>query len=466
MPQPKDPPEPAERPAGEPAVAAPPLLDTAVSVATDTGTEPPKPVPEIVIQTLAAIGTGVGVIGFVIFCGAAVIFIRLDSVGLPATESVARVPREVLVATGAQLLAPAALLALGTVALIYAYNLGSQTLAARALRRIELELRTNAEDVHTKLAAVQEAKKDNEAAIAAAGEALQAAVADLTSATSEEARSAVQLRLDAARQAYDVLDTDRRALAERLAPLVSEQRKVDRAQADELHMREHNRNVRIVLLAVLLVAFAFALAILFFGPIDSKQLALVLITTIVGALLALAAFIATQRFVWFGVVAFLSIGVVFGMAKFFATENDPKVAPAAVLRAGHQPAAGFLVADTGDVLLLAQASSATQEPRLLVMPRAEIDDLVLGGATDPARAQIVALRLLADLCAEHVADTRPPTHPTTVADTGAGSQLGRRATTATSADVQSVPLPSLCTAREIGQVKQTLHDAEAQRRDS
>jgi hypothetical protein len=447
--EPEDRPPPGEPPAdAQPATA--PLLDTAVSVAAGADPEP-KPIPELVVQALAAVGTGVGVLGFVIFCGAAVIFIRLDAVGLPATEAVARVPREVLLATGAPLLAPAALLAVVTVAVLYAYNVGSQTLAARALERIENELRANARELHAKLAVEQQVKLQNDKAMELASEALQAAVADLTAASSEEARTAAELRLDAARQAYDVVDGDRRAIADRLAPLLHQQQKIDEAQADEQHRRDHNRNIRIGLLALLLIAITFGLAAACFTPIDKKQLALILVTTVVGGLLALAAGTATQRFSLFGVVAFLSIGVVFGMAKFFATENDPKVAPAAVLRSGHQPAAGFLVADTGDVLLLAQASPETTAPQMLVMPRGEIDDLVLGGATDPAKAQVVALGLLVDLCAEHVADAR--------ADGGPHAASVSDAATPT-------PLASLCTTREITQVRQTLAAVQARRRSN
>ena len=67
------------------------------------------------MQVLGFIAAGIGVLGFVTFFGAAILWIRFDQAALPANDAVAVVPREVLLTTGASFLVPALLLALGAV---------------------------------------------------------------------------------------------------------------------------------------------------------------------------------------------------------------------------------------------------------------------------------------------------------------------------------------------------------------
>ena len=135
-----------------------------------------------------------------------------------------------------------------------------------------------------------------------------------------------------------------------------------------------------------------------------RQFPLVVAAAFATALMAFSIFASTQQFAWFGVAAFLSIGTVFGMARFYETQNDPQVAPVAVLRSDRAPTAGFLVADTGGVLLVGAGGSGMPGGEMLVMPRSEVRDLVVGEQTDPGDARVAALVLLKRLCGEYTAD--------------------------------------------------------------
>src|SRR4051794_15777198 len=70
----------------------------------------------MMLPVLTFIGTGIGIIGFVIFFGGFVVWARFDGAGLPADEAVAQLPRNDLVVTGASFLIPAILAAMGAVA--------------------------------------------------------------------------------------------------------------------------------------------------------------------------------------------------------------------------------------------------------------------------------------------------------------------------------------------------------------
>ncbi|MDQ6804163.1 MAG: hypothetical protein M3065_04190, partial [Actinomycetota bacterium] len=59
------------------------------------------------VTVAAAVGSGIGVLGFVTLAGGIVLWTRFVQMGLPADEAVAVVPTPVLVATGAEFLLPA-----------------------------------------------------------------------------------------------------------------------------------------------------------------------------------------------------------------------------------------------------------------------------------------------------------------------------------------------------------------------
>jgi hypothetical protein len=71
-----------------------------------------------VAPVLAAIGTGIGVIGFVTFIGGVTVYARLRATGFPAAPALGIFPSQDLVVIGAQTLVPEALSALGAVILL------------------------------------------------------------------------------------------------------------------------------------------------------------------------------------------------------------------------------------------------------------------------------------------------------------------------------------------------------------
>jgi hypothetical protein len=95
-----------------------------IAVAAAASTAPPKSGWDRVAPVLAAIGTGVGVIGFVTFIGGVTVYARLRAAGFPAAPALGIFPSQDLVVIGAQTLVPEVLWALGVVivfGLVYAY---------------------------------------------------------------------------------------------------------------------------------------------------------------------------------------------------------------------------------------------------------------------------------------------------------------------------------------------------------
>ena len=97
------------------------------AAATDTGA--PRSGWDKVAPILGAIGTGIGVIGFVTFIGGVTVYARLRAAGFPAAPALGIFPSQDLVVIGAQTLVPEVLSALAAVillGLVYAAFRGSQ----------------------------------------------------------------------------------------------------------------------------------------------------------------------------------------------------------------------------------------------------------------------------------------------------------------------------------------------------
>ena len=61
---------------------------------------------DVGLNALAAVGTGIGVLGFVTLVGGAVLYAQMSAVGLPSGEIVARIPQSTMLVVGARLLVP------------------------------------------------------------------------------------------------------------------------------------------------------------------------------------------------------------------------------------------------------------------------------------------------------------------------------------------------------------------------
>ncbi len=71
-----------------------------------TGTPATNKTPDLLLKVAGAIGTGVGVVGFVTLVGGAIEWVRFREAGLPAIQAVSAVPKAELIATGAAAIVP------------------------------------------------------------------------------------------------------------------------------------------------------------------------------------------------------------------------------------------------------------------------------------------------------------------------------------------------------------------------
>ena len=211
--------------------------------------------------------------------------------------------------------------------------------------------------------------------------------------------------MTAAQQAVVNVELARSVAAAAASERLQRQRaELERRRETEQSARRRGSWWRVPIGALLLLVFEFVLLL---GPLaapEGKQYVPLAIAASGSALLAFSVYAATQQFAWFGVAAFLSIGIVFGMARFYDTRNNLRVAPVAVLRSDRQPTAGFLVADTGNLLMLGRGRGGKGGRQMLVMPRSEVRDLIVGEATDLKDARTMSFLLLRRLCAQRTAD--------------------------------------------------------------
>jgi hypothetical protein len=349
-----------------------------------------------VLAVLAAVGTGVGVLGWVAFVGGAILWVRAHEAGLPPAQSVAVTPRAVLLAVGAEILSPAAGAAILGVILLYAWNAVLESLGRQPVEQAEASV-AQLEDL--------QANYDTEAR---AHEAHAESMKEVNN--KEEARRSKGL----AESAYGKADDAKRGA------------KKAKEEIDAGMTRD--RVFRPLLALALLVLFEVAALVI--GP--SLPLNYIVLAVIVVATpgLALSYLILIRaRFIWFGVVAFVSLGSFVAAMTFLAPFDNPKVEPAALLRVGGGVICGSFVAQTDQQVFLgtysrpvssqprppaatcigpaaAQASELNAErteelpPRLIAVPRDEVIDLAISAPLplkdDAAAGRSAAMAL--DLC--------------------------------------------------------------------
>jgi hypothetical protein len=83
------------------------------------------------VSIIAAVASGIGVLGFVTFAGGAVLWSRFKGMGLPAEHVLGLLPRAELIATGAQFLVPAVLFTTLIGAILMFVELRSKTKGVR-----------------------------------------------------------------------------------------------------------------------------------------------------------------------------------------------------------------------------------------------------------------------------------------------------------------------------------------------
>ncbi|HSS33672.1 MAG TPA: hypothetical protein VLL27_10360 [Solirubrobacterales bacterium] len=351
-------------------MADPPAPTSVVAAPVESTPEPSNPW-DLVLKVFGAIGTGLGLLGFVTLFGGAILWVRAEEAGLPANEAISVVPNGVLVTTGASFLVPALLVALGVVVLISVVHLGFRgalLIQARDSDRGLEVLRYQADS------ASREAEE--EMRVAEAAQALKQSV------SGEQARLALRAVSTAAQLRRDFGDQ-----------LAFKQVKLERGLIQWLV----ELGVGFVLLALVPLVNGAILHLDFFWD------GLILVLFVAGTLIiCLTTYFVTEKFVWFGVVTFVAVGVYIGAATYLSTIGNPKVEPAAALRGDLSPVVGVFVADTTSNVYIGTFEEGGVEPRLLVVPRSQVTDLAIGPLLDPGEAQKRSIAMAIEACEQKI----------------------------------------------------------------
>jgi hypothetical protein len=341
------------------------------------------------------------VLGFVTFFGGAILWVRAREAGLPGNEVVAVVPKGVLITTGASFLVPAVLLALLAVGSLYAVHVAidlKRRIQHRELRRRANEAEKAAAKAAIEAAPKQElAEKDSEIA-----DDLDAALAKATERSGADPADTAGLRAEvedrnrrAQRRAAEAAEA--RGQAERLAAMAAHRRmELDLALAAPRGVLKFVAEIVatvIVLVVLPLWGIDWSAFNLDFWP----AVALVLLAVAVPAV-SLVAYFAWGKFLWFGVVAFVAVGVFIGFATYFRTVDDPKVEAGVALRGDRPPVVGLFVAETSSTVYLGTFDEGHGHRRLLAIPRSDVVDIAVGPLLSPEKAELRALGLAVDLC--------------------------------------------------------------------
>lgn len=428
--------------------------------------EPPK-APEqpggVVLHALTAVAAGVGVLGFVTFFGGAILWVRAREAGLPANDAIAVIPKPVLVTTGASFLVPAALLAVGTVGAVYAIHLlfhlprqiktARQAAEASRFRREadEAKLRAKQRDSYATEArsVANTTTKDYQVATAAIASLEPAEGSTADSATELIARISEQAAAheEAAQEAeHDAREADLAAAKlEARADLAEATLRLARKNGPILHrvQRVVEYGAALCLLSILPVIVNWG-AVFHTSPTATAILLLLAAATFA---LSIATYLATDKFLWFGLVAFIGVGVFIGAATYFRTKGELKVEAAAVLRDGHPPAFGWFVAETADNLYLGTFAEGSGKKRLLVIPQSQVKDLAVGPLLSPTAARARAIALALDLCAQ---DTTVAPAATTGGTPQAGKKTGQPSRATQACSKRQVAALNGASGRDVG----------------
>jgi hypothetical protein len=123
---------------------------------------------------------------------------------------------------------------------------------------------------------------------------------------------------------------------------------------------------------------------------------------LLGVAISVFAYLETERFIWFGIAAFVTVSVYLGLATYVSTERNPKMEPVAALRTGHDPLVGTFIADNATNLYLGTFERERRPPRLLVIPRAQITELAIGPLLSPDEAQNRAIAMALAECRKKI----------------------------------------------------------------
>jgi hypothetical protein len=392
-----------------PAPSAPQTSDPAKPSEADkaeaTGSE------NLILKVLGAVGTGIGILGFVTFFGGAILWIRAEEAHLPANDVVSVIPNSVLVTTGASFLVPAVLIAALAVALTFAvhlvFDLPRRFRKRDAFRQVP-GLHLEANELGRDAAALEQRAKAARALALSLTEAAEQLRND--SAASQDAIARHEQAAAAQRHAAQ---EEEAAALKAVAVAAKKKAEAENLQAKSAAALERSPEQFYLELGLGAAALTVLPPLLngAIAHVGFKSAVALVLVALAAAVVSLLAYVATDKFVWFGVVAFLAVGIYIGFATYFSTTRNPKVEPAAALRTGRPPVIGIFVADTASNLYLGSFPDERRASRLLVVPRTQVTDLAIGPLVDPEHARERAVALALDRCRQMVQTPETKTKP-------------------------------------------------------
>jgi hypothetical protein len=423
---------------------------------------PPAPKEEssptdVVLRVLGAIGTGIGILGFVTFFGGAILWVRADKAELPATEAVAAIPRNVLISTGAQFLFPALLYAVGLVTLVFLVYFGFKAfeiLKSRQERGEITKCSLEAADLGRKALVKQQEWKTAAAFLDALRDDL--AEAHERQKTGTEISALERKLKDQQRKATELQAEAEKAISE------AAQTKADLDTRTEKAAAKLERETGQWIAEISAAFVALALVVYIDGSIarvSHGQGLVLFVLAVVGAILVISVYWATENFVWFGVMAFVVVGVYLGAATYFNTHNNAKMEPVAVLRAGHEPIAAAFIAGTSENLYVGTFREKKTPPRLLVIPRSQVVELTVGPLLEQRPARHRALAMALNECAQTIKEpaAAQPTSPMPPAEAPTSGTQGGNSEKQTETDEKQAGYAAACTPPQEEKLEVALH---------
>jgi F0F1-type ATP synthase assembly protein I len=348
---------------------------------------------------LAAIGGGIGVLGFVAFFGGAILWVRMDEAGLPGNDAVAIVPRSVLIATGASFLVPSLLIAFAFAVSLYLLDQLTVYFHTRSQRDLEATLLRVEQEAEAGRDLARKGKETVEAVLAQAEhiKAAEQAAAGLDLFAPAE----MERRKETTQEAYENAEQAGREACEEAQTAEEKALETKKEVAEKridgsARIEKHRKILLVSLTAGLFLGgaigtiFFFSVHLSPWGIFVLASLALFLTTVCV------VVRVRTESFAWLAIATFVAVGLMSGMLTYYRTTGEPKVEPAALLRTHGAPVSGFFVAQTSDRVFLGTTSPGGMT-RLDAIPRDEVLSLVIGNLqaieVAPVRARLLAIHL-------------------------------------------------------------------------
>jgi hypothetical protein len=350
---------------------------------------------DLIFKVAGAVGAGIGVLGFVTFFGGAILWLRAEKAGLPANDAIAAVPHSVLVTTGATFLVPAVLLALLAVACIVGvhlsvgawrrWNQSQKFKEARQARAALAPLEAQAS------AATTDAEAERALALSMASTAELAQ----TGGFNDDTKALLVAESKAQREKAEKAEAD---ALKKVSEVSGRKAEAETKQAEaEAVGAEKEFGAQLIIGGVILLLVPPIVNGAIFHLSGVKVVILIGVAIAMMAL-SVATYWSTEKFVWFGIVSFVTVGLYIGFATYFSTVDNPKVEPAAALRTDRPPAVGMYIAETSSNLYLGTFPRQGIPPRLMVIPREQVTDLTIGPLLEPELARERALGLVLHEC--------------------------------------------------------------------